>query len=155
MDGRHYAHLNRGYLKAPFGDPAVAEFEAALAQVNAVAARSPGFIANLGVNARLAQRLFYPAGGVTGRVAATLSVWEDPHLLRHFVHDTLHGRFLARRAAWFVPMEGPAYVIWPIAPGHRPDLFEAQRAWVRLRDTGPGPDAFDFPWLDTVPRASA
>ena len=40
----HIAQMNMGYLRHPFGDPRIAEFENNSDLVNGIADRSPGFI---------------------------------------------------------------------------------------------------------------
>lgn len=146
MAGTHVAHLNRGYMRGPWGDPAIAGFEDNLTRVNAVAERSTGFVVNVGVDAEAVKRLFFPDCADPARVAATLSVWESVAALEAFVHHTIHGRFLSRRDEWFESMPGPAYVIWPIPAGHVPTLAEARAAHDRLARDGAGPTAFDFAW---------
>lgn len=75
---------------------------------------------------------------------ATLSVWESVADFAHFVHKTVHGRFLNRRATWFEPLDQPSYVIWPIPVGHIPTLAEGKARLMRLRTEGPSAMAFDF-----------
>lgn len=155
MSGSHVAHLNRGYLKAPFGSPEVAEFENAIDAVNGAAQRTAGYVCNVDVDPADARAAFFPLDADTNRIAATLSVWDDPHKLADFALKTIHGQFLARRAEWFEAMKGPAYVVWPIEEGHVPTLAEAKAAYDRLVQHGPGPTAFDFKWLaaDNEPSA--
>lgn len=141
------AHLNASRLRADWDDPLVAEFVAALDGVNAIAARSPGFVWRLSdTDIEAAQDDRAGVWGGDPRIAATLSVWRDVESLRHFAHDTRHGAFLRRRAAWFEPHQGPAYVIWPVAEGHRPGLTEAKARFDHLARHGPSAHAFDFSW---------
>ena len=142
------AHLNWAYLLYPFDDPRVSGFTDNLDRVNAIAARSPGFVRNCGVNeAVLHKVIFAPRGDFDpAREAATLSVWEDVTAFRHFVQNTLHGKFMARRGEWFVPLGRPAHVVWPIETGHIPALSEAHDALSRLEANGPSADAFDLSW---------
>lgn len=153
MSEQHFGHLNRGYLRGPFGSAEVAEFETNIDLVNSVAQRSPGYVANVDVDAEEAREVFFWPEADLNRVAITISVWTDPHLLNAFVHKTIHGRFLTRRHEWFRPMDGPSYVVWPIKTGHLPDLAEAKAAYDRLASSGPGPEAFDFGWLAARPAS--
>ncbi len=75
---------------------------------------------------------------------ATLSVWESFEDFEHFVHKTIHGQFLNRRAEWFEHVEAPSYVIWPIAAGHIPNLVEGRERLMLLRENGPIDEAYDF-----------
>lgn len=142
------AHLNWAYLVAPWGDPAVAGFTDHVDRVNAAAERSAGFIARPDLNdAVLHHTIYKPRGDFDpAREAATLSIWESAGHLRDFVYRTVHGKFVGRRAEWFVPLGRPAYVIWPISPGHVPTLAEAHGALDRLERDGPGDLAYDFAW---------
>lgn len=145
----HVAHFNWAYLIAPWGDPAVAGFTDNVGQVNAAAERSKGFIARPDFSESLLHhRIFAPRGEFErAREAATLSIWETAHDLEAFVYKTVHGRFVTRRAEWFVPLGAPPYVIWPIRAGHVPDLAEAHDALTRLETKGAREDAYDFKWL--------
>lgn len=145
----HIAHLNWAYLAAPWGDPAVAGFTDNLARVNATAERMPGFVARPALSEQQIHRVLFARRGTfdPAREAATLSVWESAEELETFVYQTVHGGFVTRRAEWFVPVPGPAYVIWPIEAGHVPTLREADAALARLETEGAGPSAFDFKWL--------
>lgn len=155
MAGMHVAHLNRGYLRGPFGSEVIAEFETAIDSVNGAAQRSPGYVCNVDLDSADVRAAFFPPEADLNRIAATLSVWDDPHRLMHFALKSLHGRFLARRAEWFEPMPGPAYVVWPIPAGHVPTLAEAKAAHDRLADQGAGPGAYDFKWLAAQGEAMA
>ena len=147
----HVAHFNRGYLRGPFGSAEIEPFESAIDTVNSVAQRSPGYIRNVDVDPEEARRAFFPADAALDRIAATLSVWDDPHRLADFALRTIHGSFLKRRGEWFEVMEGPAYVVWPIPAGHVPTLAEAKLAYERLKTSGPSDAAFDFKWLGPSP----
>ncbi len=141
----HIAQMNMGYLRHPFGDPRIAEFENNSDLVNGIADRSPGFIWRLsGTGYDLPEN---DMGRLFGRpevALATLSVWESFADFTHFVHQTLHGRFLSRRADWFEHVDEPSYVIWPVEPGHIPTLSEGNDRLNRLRRNGPTDAAYDF-----------
>lgn len=146
----HVAHMNWGRLLHDWDDPRVAEFVDALDAVNALAERSPGFVWRLPDDAMEHEQL--SADGAWGgdeRIASTLSVWRDVGSLRHFVQDTLHGRFMARARLWFAPHDpqtGPAYVLWHVDPGTRPGMAEARDRLAHLAAHGPTAHAFDFGW---------
>ena len=142
---QHIAQMNMGYLLHPLGDPRVAGFAMNTDRVNAVADRSRGFVWRM-KDEDLANpdndygRLF----GRPDVALATLSVWETLEDFEHFVHKTIHGAFLNRRAEWFEHLDAPSYVIWPIPAGHIPTLAEGRDRLMRLRENGPSDAAFDF-----------
>lgn len=148
MTGMHVAQLNWAVLRADWEDPLVAGFVDNLDRVNSVAERSPGFVWRMSdEDMEAAQLSPEDVFGGNPRLASTMSVWESPEALDDFVHKTVHGAFLKRRAEWFEPIEGPTYVIWPVPAGHRPTLAEAKARLDRLAAEGPGPEAYDFPYL--------
>jgi hypothetical protein len=142
---QHIAQMNMGFLLHPFGDPLIAGFEDNTDRVNEVADRSKGFVwrmkdEDLDIPENDCGRLF----GRPEVALATLSVWESFKDFEHFVHKTIHGQFLNRRAEWFEHVEAPSYVIWPIAVGHIPNLVEGKERLMLLREHGPSDDAYDF-----------
>jgi hypothetical protein len=142
---RHIAQMNMGYSLHPFGDPRIADFENNTDRVNAVADRSKGFVWRLkGEDLDLPQNDFGRLFGRPDVALATLSVWESFEDFEQFVHNTVHGRFLARRAEWFEPMDVASHVIWPVKAGHVPDLIEGKEKLVSLRENGPSEEAYDF-----------
>ena len=94
---RHLAEFNFGTLRYPWGDPRIAGFETALDQVNAIAARSPGFVWRMPDDAMDAAQTD-PDGPLADRpnTASTLSVWTGAAPLYRFVTKTLHARIMAR-----------------------------------------------------------
>ena len=141
----HIAPLNVARLRALPGDPRVAEFVNAVPKVNAIAERSPGFVWRWDDNStQMAEGVPYQAVLPDPMLAMSLSVWETATDLMNFVHQTLHGAFLRRRADWFEPSVGPAYVIWPVAVGTIPTVAEGQARMAHLALHGPTDHAYDF-----------
>ncbi|MEL7344765.1 MAG: DUF3291 domain-containing protein [Pseudomonadota bacterium] len=139
------AHLNRGTLQYSWDDPRVAEFVDNVAKVNALAARSPGFVWRLEDESAEIARTDPEGKGIGApRVAFTLSMWANVASFAHFVEKTLHGRFLSKRQNWFEPQAGPSHVIWPVAADHRPSLGEAVSALEMLGTNGPTDAIFDL-----------
>ncbi len=144
------AQFNWAILKDDWGTPAVSGFEDNLERLSLIAERTGGLVWRmsddeieadlLNMDHRLAKE---------PRAAITLSVWDSEKSLNNFVHNTVHGSFLRRRADWFVKQAGPTYVIWPVPVGHRPTLSEAMQRLVTLGVKGPTSEAFDFTWLRT------
>jgi len=138
------AEFNFGTLKYPWGDARLADFQDNLDLVNGIAQRSDGFIWMLPEEDMDAAQSD-PAGPLADRpnTASTLSVWESEAQLYAFVHKTLHARFLARGADWFVPGDAGHLVIWECAADHRPSVAEAMAHWRNLQENGAGADVFD------------
>lgn len=138
----HLAELNIGRIVGDTpDDPRMAEFMAALDEINALAEASPGFI----------WRLQDENGNATSitafddpRMLLNLSVWETPDALAKFTYKTAHAGFLKRRNEWFDPPDGPDLVLWWVPAGHIPTVEEAKTRLDRLIADGPGPDAFTF-----------
>ena len=141
------AQLNIGQLLHPFDDPRTAGFTDNLEKVNAVAERSEGFVWRC-----VDEEATLKAEGVElydgdPSAIATLSVWESPRALESFVHKSVHGSFLKRRAEWFKPQDHRTYVIWPVAAGHRPGFGEGLDRLEKLQADGPTEAAYDFKYL--------
>ncbi|MEM9058832.1 MAG: DUF3291 domain-containing protein [Pseudomonadota bacterium] len=132
------AQFNIARARWPLEDPRMAEFTDMIDRMNAVAARSPGYVWRLidenGLDA--------PKFPGDPRMTFTLSVWDDVESLRMFTWNTIHKRFRLRRDEWFEPL-GMAYLaIWPIDRTHRPDGQEALEKLAVLRRHGPTPSVF-------------
>lgn len=141
------AHFNAARLLHPPGDVRVAEFVDNTLKVNAIAERSEGFVWRLADEASLVARDGYKGTDGDPCIAYSLSVWETIGDFERFVHKTVHGVFLRRRAEWFAPWVGPNYVIWDYT-GTPP--VATDEGWTRLKhlaEHGPSTDAYDFSFL--------
>jgi heme-degrading monooxygenase HmoA len=137
----HLAQLNIGILRHPKGAPEAAEFFDNLARVNAIAERMPGYVWRLQDEGGDATNFRLPGDA---DIAVNLSVWRSAESLQNFVFQTVHAGFYRKRAAWFVPMKTPHFVMWWIAEGHIPTLEEAAARLDRLTRDGPSPEAFGW-----------
>lgn len=143
-DGYHLAEFNFGTLKYPWDDPRLADFQNGLDRVNGIGARSAGFVwrssddtmdaVQQDQNGPLAHR---------PNTASTLSVWESPASLWQFVEKTLHARFMARSAEWFVAGDSGHFVGWWVPIGYFPTVAEGMAQWEHLQSHGPTQTAFD------------
>lgn len=123
-------------------DPVMADFAAALDEVNAIADQSPGFV----------WRLQDDAGNATAirpyedeRVMVNMSVWESVAALRAFVYgQRRHKHYLQRRREWFEHMDEAYVVLWWVPAGHIPSIDEAKERLEHLRAHGPTEHAFTF-----------
>ena len=92
------AQINIGRLRAPTDDPTIAEFMAALDEINALAERSPGFI----------WRFMTEDGNATAvrpfedeLLIINMSMWESVESLADYVYRSDHTGYLRRRREWF------------------------------------------------------
>lgn len=136
-------------MKGPVDTPVMAEFAAALDEVNRVAEQSPGFV----------WRFQSGEGNAVGfrvdddpLVIFNLTVWESVEALKNYTYRGLHGKFFARRAAWFDRMEAMQFALWWIPAGPPPSPDEAMRRLAHVRAHGPTPWAFTF--QQTFPPAA-
>jgi len=142
MTAHHLAQLNIGRIVgATPDDPRMADFMAALDEINALAEASPGFV----------WRLQDEAGNATAihafddpRLLLNMSVWRSLDELAAFTYKTAHTAFLKRRREWFEPLTGPHLVLWWIAAGHLPSIEEARDRLAHLERHGPSARAFTF-----------
>ena len=97
----HIAQLNIGRARYPLDDPRMAGFMNALAAINAIADRSPGFVWRMadegGAGATDIKYTDDP------QQIANMSVWETAEALEHFVWNTAHKKIYAQKHAWFEP----------------------------------------------------
>lgn len=132
----HLIHANIAVMRAPLDDPLMADFVAQADEIDALAQRTPGFVA---------QPTPPDEGSIfTGRSLLNLSIWESVESLDGFVHQGRHGLALEQRAKWFEQYEGPNYVLFWAPAGHIPTEAEVKRRIDYLAKHGPTPFAFDF-----------
>lgn len=140
MTAFQLAQLNIARLRAPLDAPELADFVAALPEINALADAAPGFV----------WRLQTEEGDATGidafgsDVIVNLSVWENLEALHGFVFRSAHSDVMRRRREWFERMHEAYLVLWWVPAGHRPTVDEAKDALRTMRRRGPCPEAFSF-----------
>ncbi|AGC43731.1 hypothetical protein MYSTI_02415 [Myxococcus stipitatus DSM 14675] len=135
------AQLAISLAREPLDHPLMQDFVAQLRPVNELADRSPGFV----------WRLQTDAGNATGvrgydnpLILLNMSTWESVETLFDFVYRSEHVVPFRERRKWFLPVEGPPYVLWWVPAGHQPTVLEAKERLERLQREGPSPEAFDF-----------
>ena len=141
MKALHIAQVNIGRMRGSLDDPVMAEFVARLAEINALADGSSGFV----------WRLQTAEGNATylrpyddDRILFNLSVWETVEDLRNYVYRSAHAEVLRRRADWFEKFGRPAVALWWIPAGHLPSIDEAKKRLAHLQQRGPTAFAFTF-----------
>lgn len=142
MDGFHVAQLNIGRLHHPLDSEETAEFNAAIGPINALAEVTPGFVWRLvDDDGRSSSHVRMP-GEDDPLAIVNLSVWADLEALRHFMYRSGHAMYLRRRREWFERSDVATSVCWWIPVGELPDLADAQRRLLLLREHGPTADAW-------------
>ena len=142
--GLHLAELNIGRLVAPTDDPRVAEFMENLDRVNGIGKRSPGFVWMMEGSGVPGTGNTENSIGDDPQFVANLTVWQDAASLKNFVYNTVHDRFMARRAEWFEALDDRHFVMWWVPEGHRPTLDEALERLDHLKAHGPSEHAFGW-----------
>lgn len=111
----HLAQINIVLMKAPLQDPIMAEFAAALEEVNSIADKSSGFV----------WRLQTPSGNATdiraypdSKMLVNLSVWQSVESLKEYVYQSLHGEFFTQRRKWFEKYQGEHFCMWWVPAGY-------------------------------------
>lgn len=140
------AQVNVSRLLAPLDSPLLADFVAALDEVNAAGDRAPGFVWRLQTedgNATAIRAFGWDVGGSHG-VIVNLTVWTSVEALADFVFSGGHVAIMRRRRRWFAPAAEATTALWWVPAGHRPSTDEAEDAVRRLRAEGPTPQAFTF-----------
>jgi hypothetical protein len=139
----HLAQVNIGRLLAPMDDPQIADFKAALDEINALAESSPGFVWRLKDDAVGNATTIHPVEG-DDLVIPNMSVWESIESLADFVYRSAHTNVLRRRREWF-ERYGSAYLaLWWVPAGDIPTLDQAMARLDVIERDGPTPAAFTF-----------
>ncbi|MGH9277667.1 MAG: DUF3291 domain-containing protein [Acidimicrobiales bacterium] len=141
MSGWQLAEVNVARLREPLDSPVMSGFVKAIADVNWLAEKSPGFVWRL--RPEDGAPLVY--GDIDGtKVVVTLSVWEDFASLQRFVYRTAHGLFMQRRGRWFEPIGGFTTALWWVPAGEVPAVAEGLSRIRHLRARGPSAHAFSL-----------
>jgi hypothetical protein len=137
----HIAQLNVSRPLAPLTSPKLAEFVGQLAEINALAEASPGFV----------WRLQSDSGNATDIQVASdpelitnLTVWRTVEQLFDFAFRTAHTKVMVRRREWFERPTVAMVVLWWVPAGEIPTLDDAVARLAHLRAHGPTPHAFTF-----------
>ena len=141
FSGWHLAQLNIARMVAPLDSPVMAGFVAKIAEFNALADRSPGFV----------WRFQDDTGNATylrpyddDRIIFNMSVWESPDHLKAYVYRTGHADLVRQRQHWFEHSDVAIMALWWIPAGTRPTVDEAKARLAHLRQHGPSAHAFGF-----------
>src|SRR5215207_7068828 len=135
------AQVNIGRARGEMTDPVMAGFVSRLAEINALADASPGFV----------WRLQTEDGDATAvrpyadpRILINLSVWADLHALRAYVYRGPHAVVMRGRREWFERFERVYVALWWVPTGHRHTVEEAVERLAHLERHGGTPYSFTF-----------
>ena len=133
-------------LLAPIDSPVLAEFMAALDEVNAQGESAPGFRWRLQTadgNATAVRAFGWDVGDSHG-VIVNLTTWTSIQALGDFVFSGQHLQVMRRRRQWFQRAVEPMTALWWVPADYRPSTDEAEARVRHLRRHGPTPVAFTF-----------
>jgi hypothetical protein len=141
MNRYHLAQINIAHALAPMDSALMKGFVDRLAEINALADSSPGFV----------WRLQTEDGDATALQAfddplllVNMSVWENIDSLKNYVYKSLHVELIRDRNAWFNKMTKPHQVLWWVPAGHIPSVTEGKEKLELLQKVGPSIAAFTF-----------
>lgn len=140
------AQVNVSRLLAPLDSSLLADFVAALDEVNAAGDNAPGFLWRLQTedgNATAVRAFGWDVGDSYG-VIVNLTTWTSVQALADFVFSGRHLEIMRRRRQWFHRAAEPMTALWWAPSGHRPSTDEAEQKVRHLRRHGPTPEAFTF-----------
>lgn len=136
------AQVNIAVANGPTDSAVMAEFMAALDEINAAADHAPGFV----------WRLQEENGNLTDvrvfdepETLINLSVWDSVDSFKDYTYGTAHGPYVKRRREWFTkPTDLPVLAMWWVRRGELPTAVEGRRRLELLADRGPSQEAFTF-----------
>jgi heme-degrading monooxygenase HmoA len=135
------AQVNIAKMRAPLDRPEMAGFVARLAEINALADASPGFVWRLQTEAGDAT---YLRPYEDDRILFNLSVWESIEQFKDYVYRSAHREMIQQRREWFEQMESMHMAMWWIGAGLIPTIEEAKQRLEHLRQHGETAHAFTF-----------
>jgi len=138
----HLAQVNIGRLRAPVGDPLIADFVAGLDRINALADHAPGFVWRLHTEDGNATAVRPVEGDEL--LAINMSVWESVEALADYVYRSEHVAFMRRRREWFERYATSYLALWWLPAGRIPTVPDAMARISQLDRRGPTPAAFTF-----------
>src|SRR5579885_3426903 len=148
----HLAQVNIGRMLGPIDCEIMTEFVRRLADVNAAADCSPGFV----------WRLQSETGDATSvrayedpLILFNLSVWESLESLKNYTYSGPHIELFRRRSEWFEKPTAPNLAMWWVRAGHIPSIEEAVARLELRRAQGDTPEAFSFAHPFPAPEREA
>jgi ribosomal protein S18 acetylase RimI-like enzyme len=141
MATHHLAQVNIARALAPLDSPTMAGFVARIAELNALAEGSPGFVWRFqdGSGAATYTRPFDD-----DRILFNMSVWETIEHLYAYAYKSGHAEVFRSRKDWFERLPSAAVALWWIPAGDVPTVEDGVARLAHLEQHGPTPKAFTF-----------
>jgi hypothetical protein len=137
----HLAQVNIARMNAPLDSAEMADFVARIAEINALADASAGFVWRLATEQGDAT---YLRPYDDDRILFNMSVWRSVEHLRAYVYGSAHTEVMRRRHRWFSKLDDAYLALWWVPAGHVPSIDEAKSRLAHLDREGPSPSAFTF-----------
>jgi hypothetical protein len=137
----HLAQFNIARMRAPLDGDIMRGFVDRLADINALADGTQGFVWRLQTDDGDATALRPYNDDL---MIVNMSVWESLEALRAFVYRSAHVDVMRLRQQWFDAMKDSYLVLWWVPAGHRPTVEEAKARLEELERNGPTARAFTF-----------
>jgi len=137
----HLAQVNIARALAPLDSPVMAGFVARIAEINALAEASPGFVWRFQDDTGNA---LYVRPYADERILFNLSVWQSPDHLKAYVYQSKHIELMRQKQQWFEHSDEAILALWWISAGSLPTVDDAKARLAHLRQHGPTAHAFGF-----------
>jgi len=137
----HLAQVNIARALAPLDSPAMAGFVARIAEINALAETSPGYVWRFQDDSGNA---LYVRPYEDPNMLFNLSVWQTPDHLKAYVYRSAHVEVMRQKQQWFEHTDEAILALWWLPAGTLPTVDEAKARLEHLRQHGPSPHAFGF-----------
>ena len=137
----HLAQVNIARALAPLDSPVMAGFVARLAEINALAEASPGYVWRFQDDTGNAT---YVRPYEDANILFNLSVWQTPDHLRAYVYRSNHVELMRQKQQWFEHSDDAILALWWIPAGTLPTVEEAKARLAHLRQHGASAHAFGF-----------
>lgn len=143
----HLAELNISHWRVSPLSQQAKDFIDNVERINTLAERSEGFVWR-----KKDEERDFRGRNILGGIMDlfTLSVWETPEHLEHFVWNTVHKQIYNRKQEWFSHLDHHSLVMWWVDEGHEPSLNEAKERLDHLNKNGDSDHAFGWSHLPHV-----
>jgi hypothetical protein len=144
----HLAQVNIARTKAPFDASAMTGLTSRIAEMNALAESSPGFVwrftAGSDADNRLELLSDYLVPFDRGRFFFNMSVWKSVDDLRDYAFKTAHLELFRDRHAWMDSFPHAHAAMWWLPAGKTPTVADAKTRLLSVDQHGPTDFAFTF-----------
>jgi hypothetical protein len=144
----HLAQVNIARTKAPFSAPVMSGLTARLAEMNALAESSPGFvwrfIAESDEDNRLELFADYVVPFEQDCLFFNMSVWKSVEDLQHYAFKTAHVALYCDRHTWMNSIPRAAAALWWLPEEKIPSVADARARLLEVDQSGPTAFAFTF-----------